>query len=98
MDNWLQGIISGTIFGLIAVAMMLPMKFEDKKAALLGAFISRFAIGFVIAVAVLPIPPALKGVFLGLLMSLPDAIVTKTYVPILIVGILGGAIIGIIVG
>jgi hypothetical protein len=34
------------------------------------------------------------GLFFGLLLSLPSAIITKTYAPILIVGGLGGLIIG----
>jgi hypothetical protein len=34
----------------------------------------------------------------GLLISLPDAIVTKAYVPILVIGVVGGAIIGFIAG
>jgi hypothetical protein len=34
----------------------------------------------------------------GLLISLPDAIITKAYAPILISGIIGGTIIGFIFG
>jgi hypothetical protein len=30
----------------------------------------------------------------GLLISLPDAVITKAYVPILAIGIIGGAVIG----
>jgi hypothetical protein len=37
-----------------------------------------------------------KGALVGLLISLPDAIVTKAYVPIIAVGVVGGAIIGFI--
>jgi len=32
------------------------------------------------------------------LLSLPDAIITKTYAPILILGAVGGVIIGLIIG
>jgi hypothetical protein len=33
---------------------------------------------------------------LGLLLSLPDSIITKAYVPILFLGVIGGSVIGII--
>ena len=37
------GLIAGVVFGALDVALMLPMSFPDKTAALLGAFTSRFA-------------------------------------------------------
>jgi hypothetical protein len=33
----------------------------------------------------------------GLLLSLPDAIITKAYAPIIVLGIIGGAVIGFVV-
>jgi hypothetical protein len=42
------GLIAGLVFGALDVGLMLPMSFPDKTTALLGAFTSRFAIGFVI--------------------------------------------------
>ena len=47
---------SGLIFGAVAVALMLPMQFPDNRTALLGAFASRFAIGFTIGCVQLPGP------------------------------------------
>lgn len=38
------------------------------------------------------------GLGLGILLSLPDAIVTKAYVPIMVFGALGGMLIGWLVG
>ena len=38
------------------------------------------------------------GLLFGLLLSIPDAIITKSYAPIMGMGALGGAIIGFIVG
>src|SRR4029077_7687472 len=88
-------IISGIAFGALSVALMLPLSFPDKRAALLAAFCSRFAIGFVIAYVQLPSWPCWAvGFFFGLLLSLPDALITKAYIPILVVGGLGGLIIG----
>lgn len=87
-------IVSGLIFGAVAVGLMLPMQFPDKKTALLAAFASRFAIGFTIGCVQLPWPGWLVGLVFGFLLSLPDAVVTKAYAPILIVGSLGGLVIG----
>ena len=39
-------------------------------------------------------PAWLKGVVIGLLLSLPDAVITKAFAPIVIIGCIGGAIIG----
>jgi len=95
MSPLLSGIVSGLIFGAISVGMMLPMSFPDKPAALLGAFFSRFGIGLVIALVQLPTWPGwLIGLVFGFLLSLPSAIITKAYAPILIVGAVGGFVIG----
>ncbi len=95
MSPLLSGLVSGLIFGLISAGMMLPMSFPDKTAALLGAFLNRFGIGLVIALVQLPSWPGwMIGLVFGLLLSLPSAIITKAYAPILIIGALGGLIIG----
>ncbi len=73
---------------------MLSMSFPDKKAALLGAFLSRFAIGFLIPLVQMPLPSWAIGGIVGLLVSLPDAVITKAYVPIIATGVVGGIIIG----
>ena len=88
------GVLAGLAFGALSVAMMLPLQFPDKRSALLGAFINRFAIGLLIPVAQLPLPALIGGLALGLLLSLPDAIITKAFAPILGVGAVGGLIIG----
>jgi hypothetical protein len=95
MSRLALGLVCGLIFGAVDVALMLPMSFPDKRTALLAAFFSRFGIGFVIPVVQLPSWPGwLIGLTLGLLLSLPDAIVTKAYAPILLSGAVGGIIIG----
>ena len=95
MSPLFAGLLSGTIFGLVAVGMMLPMSFPDKTTALLAAFLARFGLGLVIALVQLPSWPGwLIGLFFGVLLSLPDALITKAYAPILIVGAIGGTIIG----
>jgi hypothetical protein len=98
MSRLLLGSICGVIFGAIAVATMIPLQFEDKRAAMLGAFLNRFSIGFVIGAALLPLPFWASGLVFGLLLSLPDAIITKAYAPIIGLGVIGGLIIGFVVG
>jgi presenilin-like A22 family membrane protease len=91
----MQPILAGLLFGALDVCLMLPMAFPDKRTALLAAFCSRFGIGVVIALIHLPAWPGwLVGLTFGLLLSLPDAIVTKAYAPILIGGAIGGMVIG----
>lgn len=94
MNRLTFGIIAGVAFGAIDVALMLPLKFADRATAFSAAFASRFAIGVLAATVQMPLPPWLRGVVVGLLISIPDAIVTKAYAPILTTGIIGGAIIG----
>jgi hypothetical protein len=48
MSRIYLGVICGLIFGGLDSAMMIPLSFPDKRAALLGAFIARFGLGFVI--------------------------------------------------
>lgn len=96
MSRIYLGVICGLIFGGLDTAAMIPLSFPDKRAALLGAFIARFALGFVICNIKLPWPGWVVGIVLGILLSLPDAIITKATVPILASGTIGGLIIGII--
>jgi hypothetical protein len=98
MSRLLLGTICGLVYGALSAASMLPIQFDDKTAALTGAFLNRFAIGFVIGAAKLPLPSWANGLIFGILLSLPDAIITKAFAPILILGAVGGCIIGLIVG
>jgi hypothetical protein len=92
------GIGLGIAVGVIDVLLMWPLSFPDKRAALLGAFCARFALGFFTAVSTLPLSPVLAGIVVGILTSLPDAIITKAYVPIMATGVIFGAAAGWIVG
>jgi hypothetical protein len=94
MTPVVQGIVAGTVFGALTVAAMWGMKFENRRRAFLGAFTNRFAIGFVIPLVALHQPGWLVGGGIGLLLSLSAAIITETYVPILLLGTVGGAVIG----
>ncbi len=98
MSKILLGIICGIVFGAVSVATMIPLKLEDKKTAMAGAFANRFAIGFVIGATDLPMAGWLNGLLFGLLLSLPDAIITKAWIPIMILGAVGGVVIGFAIG
>jgi hypothetical protein len=97
MSRILLGVICGLVFGVIDVGIMLPMSLPDKQAAIAAAFIARFGIGFAIGAARLPWPGWAVGLCFGLLLSIPDAIITKVYGPIIGMGVVGGAIIGVVV-
>jgi len=92
-----NGLIAGVIFGILDIIPMFFMdSLVDKKSAIIGAFINRFAIGLFIFTVDFPIKGWLKGLIIGLLLSLPDAMITKAYEPILGMGIFGGLVIGLI--
>ncbi len=87
-------LIAGLSYGLIVILLMIPLDLQEKRTAMTGAFFSRFAIGFLIPLVKAPFPPILTGGMVGLQISLPDAVITGQYAPILVVGVLGGIIIG----
>jgi hypothetical protein len=96
MNNIIKGTIAGLIFGIVSSIPMFVMTFENKPRAMTASFISRFAIGFIIFNMELPIPNWLKGGLVGLVLSLPDAIITKKYAPILGLGLIGGVVCGLL--
>jgi hypothetical protein len=98
MNRLALGVLLGLGFGAVDVALMLPMSFPDKRTALAAAFLDRFAIGFLSAQVTMPFPYWASGAIVGLLVSLPSALVTKAYLPIVVLGLVGGAICGLISG
>lgn len=94
MKRPLLGVLLGLAVGAADVGLMLPLTFPDKPTALTAAFFSRFAIGFLAANVVLPCHQALAGALVGLLVSIPDAVMTKAYAPILITGVVFGGLAG----
>lgn len=100
MSKLLLGTICGMVFGIVDVLMMIPIVFpaeKNKSIAMAGAFANCLSIGFVIGSARLLLPSWLGGMIFGLLISLPDAIITGAYIPILPVSAVGGLIIASIV-
>lgn len=100
MSKITLGIICGLGFGIVDVLVMIPLKYENnrkKMEAMSSAFIDRFMIGFLIPNIDLGIHPALTGLLLGATLSLPAAIITRVYAPIIGTGVIGGVIIGFVV-
>jgi membrane protein YqaA with SNARE-associated domain len=98
MRRFTLGILLGIVIGAVDVVLMLPLSFPDKRAALAGAFVSRFSLGFFAATVLLPVSPVIAGIVVGMLTSVPDAIITKAYTPIAVSGVVFGAAAGWIVG
>lgn len=99
MDRILLGAILGLVFGTIDIIPMYFMQgFENKRTAMLAAFIERFSIGLLIGASQFPLPGWLQGIFISLLMSIPTALITKAYIPILTTGVIGGIVIGFAIG
>ena len=99
MDAIWLGVLCGLGFGVVDVLVMLPMKMENRRKkieAVTSAFIERFMLGFLIPNVSLGIHPIMVGVLLGLTLSLPSAIITRAYAPIVGIGVAGGIIIGVI--
>jgi len=99
MSRILLGIICGLVFGTIDVLVMIPLKYENNRKrneAMSSAFVERFMIGFLIPNVSLGIHPALVGLLLGAGLSVPSAIITRAYAPIIGIGIIGSVIIGLI--
>ena len=100
MSRIILGTICGLAFGVIDVLIMIPLKYENSRKrneAMSAAFIERFMIGFLIPNVDLGIHPVLTGLLLGAGLSLPSAIITRAYAPIIGIGIVGSVIIGFIV-
>jgi hypothetical protein len=93
------GIICGLAFGILDVLIMIPLKYDDsrkKTEAMTAAFIERFMIGFLIPIAGLDLNPMITGIIIGLGLSVPSAIITRVYAPIIGIGAVGGFVIGLL--
>ena len=96
MNRILLGAILGAVFGIIDVLLTLRHGNQPVEA-LLQAFTSRFALGFLGANVSLPVHPVISGVIVGILVSLPDAFGLKVYGGIIGSGVVFGVLVGIAV-
>jgi hypothetical protein len=74
-------IAAGLAFGIIDIIPLLFMDTPNRDFVIAGAFVNRFAIGFLISNSALPLPGWAAGLLIGLLLNLPDVISTGAYGP-----------------
>ncbi len=97
---WGFALLAGLLPGTSLTALTIPLPFPtaaEKRTAMGAAFLDRFLLGFVIG-PVADGPGAngiLTGAALGLGLSIPTAIITKSYIPILPLGLVGGLAVGL---
>jgi len=96
MNRILLGAILGVALGVTDVLLTVRHG-NQPTTALLQAFTSRFALGFLGANVALPIHPILSGILVGILVSLPDAFGLKVYGGIIGSGVVFGALVGLAV-
>ena len=99
MDVVSLGLICGLVFGLFSSLIMIPMKVESRRKkyeAISSAFLDRFMIGLIVPSATFGLDPLISGLIIGIGLSLPSAIITRAYAPIMVVGAVGGLIIGFV--
>jgi hypothetical protein len=97
VDQLTKALVAGVAFAIVAGVTMIPIDFggrDKKRDAIIAAVVERFAIGFVVVLLPLSMPHFLKGMAVGFVMSLPSAIITRSYAPILAMGTAGGLVIG----
>lgn len=99
MSSLTLGLISGLAFGILDVLIMIPLPEKDKRKkteAMIGAFLERFMIGLIIPNLDLGTGYIVTGLIVGLGLSVPTAVITRAYAPIIGIGVIGGLIIGLI--
>ncbi len=95
MSRLILGVLLGLGAAVIATVVMLPLEFptrDDKRRAMVAAFLNRFELGFVVANLTLPLPAPVSGAVLGLGISASSAVISRAYAPILIMGTGMGAL------
>jgi hypothetical protein len=96
---WLS-LIAGLVFGSVSVGSMIKLEApspRQKREAMAAAFLERFATGFVIGPVArgLDANGLLVGALLGLGLSVPAALMSRVYVPIIALGTIGGLAVGL---
>jgi hypothetical protein len=93
-------LLAGLVFGTISAGSMIKIEapsLRQKRQAMAAAFVDRFLIGFVIGPVAkgLGASGLLIGALLGLGLSVPSALITRAYLPILAIGTIGGLTVGV---
>ena len=93
-------LLAGLVFGTISAGSMIKIEapsLRQKREAMAAAFVDRFLIGFVVGPVAkgLGASGLLIGALLGLGLSVPSALITRAYLPILLIGTVGGLAVGV---
>ena len=88
------GLIAGLVFAILDVIPMFFLDIPERNLAIISAFINRLVMGLLIFTTDWQMQKWMSGLLIGILLSLPYAIIAKTYGPILGAGAVGGIIIG----
>lgn len=97
---WAFALIAGLVLASVLSATMVPLSFptpREKRTAIIAAFLDRFFLRFVVgpAAAGLDTNGVLIGAILGLGSSIPTALITRGYVPVIVLGLAGGTVVGL---
>ena len=92
-------LLAGLVFGTISAGSMIKIEapsLRQKREAMAAAFVDRFLIGFVVGPVAkgLGASGLLIGALLWLGLSVPSALITRAYLPILAIGTIGGLAVG----
>jgi hypothetical protein len=90
---------AGLACAAVDTALMVPLSFpsrRDKRLAMTAAFLERFVLGLSIGpmASALGAPGLLTGPLFGLVASTPTALITRSYAPVLGLGVLNGLAVG----
>ncbi len=93
-------IVAGLLAALVDTGVMIPLEFptaEDKREAMIAAFADRAVLGFVVGpvAAGLGVNGIVVGVLLGAAASVGAAVITRTWAPIIGMGVVTGLIVGV---
>jgi hypothetical protein len=96
----LFSLIAGLAFGTVSAGSMIKIEApspRQRREAMAAAFIERFLTGFVIGPVAkgLGANGLLIGVLVGLGLSVPSALITRAYIPIVAMGTVGGLAVGL---
>lgn len=97
MNSFIFGIIAGLLFAVGEVAFLVsvkPVEKTNKTAIYITTFLCNLAIGFLIPVLKMGIHPIAIGLGIALILSIPKAIVSKSYIYPFIVAVIVGVVIG----
>jgi hypothetical protein len=92
-------VFAGLVTGTFAVLAMLPIPFataEERRVALVGAFVDRTVLGFIVGPVArgLGLNGVLTGLMLGVGFSVGTALITRAYLPVIGLGVLLGIGVG----